>query len=245
MPDVMIVEDEKIIRQGIANLVKRYGNGLNVRWECTNAFEAWDVFQTDTPDLVITDIIMKGMTGLELIKRIRDRGSNVPVVVLSGFSEFSYAKTALRYGVTDYLLKPVDIKEFSETLDRIKRELEQSNPPPEQNADVENAAVRRAVKWIDQHLGEDLSLPIVAQQVGLSGSYLSVLFYQHMNIHYSDYILRQRIQKAEELLKNTGFCIYEIAQLCGYHSAKHFINIFKRYSGTTPSQYRNGHQKND
>lgn len=237
MPSVMVVEDEKIIRQGIVNLVKRYGKGLQVRWECENAYEAWNAFQAGPPDIMITDIIMKGMTGLELIKRVRESGSGVPIVVLSGFSEFAYAQTALRYNVKDYLLKPVDIKDFSNVLERICQEL--APPDGAQADDVENAAIRRAVRWIDEHLSEELTQQSVAEQAGLSSSYLSALFKQQMGITYSDYILRRRMQKGEELLRSSSLCIYEIARLCGYHSDKHFITVFKRCLGVTPSQYRN------
>lgn len=238
MLNVMVVEDEKIIRQGIVNLVKRYGKGFDVRWECANAMEAWNAFQAGAPDLLITDIIMKGMTGLELIRRVRENGSDVPIVVLSGFSEFSYAQTALRYNVTDYLLKPVDIKEFSQVLERIQREL----APAERSAltgDVANADIRHAVKWMDEHLSEDLSQQNVAEQVGLSVSYLSVLFKQQMGVHYSEYLFKRRMEKAREFLRSSDLCIYEIARLCGYRSDKHFINVFKREAGVTPSQYRN------
>lgn len=237
MLKVMVVEDERIIRQGVVNLVKRCGGSLAVHWECESAYQAWEAFQFATPDIVITDIIMKGMTGLALIQRIRESGSEVPIVVLSGFSEFSYAKTALRYNVVDYLLKPVDIKEFSEVLERIRTELEPGDRPEQE--DVDNAAVRRAAQWIDGHLSGDLSQQEVAGRAGVTGAYLSVLFKRHMGINYSEYILRRRMEKAEELLKTTHFCIYEITRLVGYHSDKHFINIFKRHTGLTPSQYRN------
>ena len=223
MLNVMVVEDERIIRQGVVNLVNRYGKGLVVCSECENAYEAWNTFRVEPPDLVITDIIMKGMSGLDLIKHIRESGSDTPIVVLSGFSEFSYAQTAMRYDVKDYLLKPVDILEFSRVLERICWGLE-----PEAtiaHEDVESAAIRQAVKWIDEHLGEELSQEALAEQVELTGSYLSALFKSQMGINYSEYIQQRRI--------------YEIARLCGYHSDKHFINIFRRFVGSTPSKYRN------
>ena len=62
---VMIVEDEKIIRTGIASVVSRFGSGFEVAWQCADAYAAWDLFQAEAPDLVITDIVMRGMTGLE------------------------------------------------------------------------------------------------------------------------------------------------------------------------------------
>ena len=93
---VMIVEDEKIIRTGIASVVSRFGSGFEVAWQCADAYAAWDLFQAEAPDLVITDIVMRGMSGLELARKIREAGSDVPLVILSGYAEFEYARSAIQ-----------------------------------------------------------------------------------------------------------------------------------------------------
>ena len=98
---VMIVEDEKIIRTGIASVVSRFGSGFEVAWQCADAYAAWDLFQAEAPDLVITDIVMRGMSGLELARKIREAGSDVPLVILSGYAEFEYARSAIQLGVCE------------------------------------------------------------------------------------------------------------------------------------------------
>ena len=103
---VMIVEDEKIIRTGIASVVSRFGSGFEVAWQCADAYAAWDLFQAEAPDLVITDIVMRGMSGLELARKIREAGSDVPLVILSGYAEFEYARSAIQLGVCEYVVKP-------------------------------------------------------------------------------------------------------------------------------------------
>lgn len=246
MYSVMIVEDESIIRNGIVSIVDRFGSGLSVEYECSNAYDAWEQFNIAPPDIVITDIVMKGMTGLELLQKIREAGSNVPVIILSGYSDFYYAQEAIRYNVTEYALKPLNVKQFVSVLMKIKEQLDRSNiSEQDEGTEAEEItgkrSIRRTVEYIRDHLDGDLSLPTVAVKVGLSTNYLSMLFRSEMNEKYSDYVTKLRIEKACHLLQNTDFKIYEIAELCGYNSVNHFIGVFKKCTGYTPSGYKNRH----
>lgn len=243
---VMVVEDEKIIRKGIVSVVERFGNGMHVEWECTDAFSAWDLFQAEEPDILITDIVMRGMTGLDLARKIRDVGSEAPIVILSGYAEFEYARTAIQLGVCEYVVKPLNVKSFTELLARLSELLDaRAGKKPndeEKRAEVNcNLAIRRVEEYVSANLGGDLSLPAVAAQVNLSANYLSMLFKTKTDQKYTEYVLRMRMEKAKKLLKSSEFKIYEISEICGYHSVKHFISTFKKYTGTTPMQYKNSH----
>lgn len=241
---VMIVEDEKIIRTGVASVVSRFGSGFEVAWQCADAYAAWDLFQAEGPDLVITDIVMRGMTGLDLARKIRGAGSEVPVVILSGYAEFEYARSAIQLGVCEYVVKPLNVKQFTQLLARLKTLLDQRAGSPEgQGGDpaATNLAIRRVEEYVSQNLGGDLSLATVAARVNLSTNYLSMLFKSTTSQKYSAYVLSMRMEKAKKLLAQSEFKIYEIAEICGYNSVKHFISAFKKYAGTTPNQYKNNH----
>ena len=95
---VMVVEDEKIIRNGVTSVINRFGNGMQVFWECADAYAAWDLFQAESPDLVVTDIVMRGMTGLDLTRKIRESGSDVPVVLLSGMQNLNTPGMRFNWG---------------------------------------------------------------------------------------------------------------------------------------------------
>lgn len=243
MYNVMIVEDEKIIRNGIKNLIERFGGELSVKWELANAFDAWEQFQAEAPDLVITDIVMRGITGLELAGKIRESGSSVPVIILSGYSEFSYAQEAIRCGVFEYVLKPINVKQFVEVLDKARCELDRRRDghelPENEDVQAQHKAIRLAEDYVKNNLGGDLSLPTVAARVNMSANYLSMLFKSVTNTKYSDYVTHLRIEKAKQLLRQSDFKIYEIAEICGFNSVKHFISVFKKVAGTTPKQYKN------
>lgn len=243
---VMIVEDEKIIRTGIASVVSRFGSGFEVAWQCADAYAAWDLFQAEAPDLVITDIVMRGTSGLELARKIREAGSDVPLVILSGYAEFEYARSAIQLGVCEYVVKPLNVKQFTGLLARLEKLLDERKGAPENAGPAAdpaagNLAIRRVEEYVAGHLGEDLSLATVAARVNLSTNYLSMLFRSTTSQKYSEYVLRMRMEKAKKLLAQSEFKIYEIAEICGYNSVKHFISAFKKHTGTTPTQYKNSH----
>ena len=130
MIKVLIVDDEPFIRQGLSLLIKWKEHGCEVIGEASNGNEAMDIIKNKSVDLVITDIKMPEMNGLELIKSAKDNGyNNIKFIVLSGFYEFEYAKTAIKYGVKDYVLKPIQKEELNHVLDEFKKDFikEKSN----------------------------------------------------------------------------------------------------------------------
>lgn len=124
---VMIVDDERIIRFGIVSMVNWEALGLEVVCEASNGEEGYEAFLEKEPDIVITDIKMPVMDGIEMIRRIQKDGANVKYIILSGYEDFSYAKSAIRLGVSEYLLKsdlmPDDIESIlSKIVTRIRCE---------------------------------------------------------------------------------------------------------------------------
>ncbi|WP_160058237.1 response regulator transcription factor [Alkalicoccus saliphilus] len=103
-------------------------------------------------------------------------------------------------------------------------------------------AVRQAKTWIDHHLSEPLRSEETARHVGLSPSYFSTVFKQTMHISFSDYVKQRRMEKAEQLLRETNKPAYEIALLVGYEDQRYFSQIFRRHFHMTPSAYRREHQ---
>lgn len=239
----MIVEDERIIRQGIVDLVKRFGKGLQVQHECADGIDAWDKFSSNPPDIIITDVVMRGMTGLEFIEKVREVNADIPIIILSGYSDFGYAQKAIRYNVSEYMLKPVRVKQFAEVLLRLKQQLDEARGVVEDMEELDDPVrrsltIRRVKDYIGANLGEDLSLSTVASKVNISNNYLSYLFKSEMDQTYSAYVTQKRMEKAKYLMGNSDFKIYEIAEICGYNSVNHFIGMFKKNTGMTPAQYK-------
>ncbi len=124
MLKVLIADDEPVIRAGLAQLIDWEQYGFTIAAKAKNGEQALRFIQDDKPDLIITDIRMPKMDGLQLIKTLReDRQLQTPVIILTGFHEFDYARQAIRFEVKDYLLKPVDKAELIATLERIRTSL--------------------------------------------------------------------------------------------------------------------------
>lgn len=136
MYSVILVDDEVFSRQGLRNLIDWEDCGFTVTGEAGNGEDALAMIHRDKPDLVITDIRMPVMDGLELIRRIREDHalSDTEFIIISGYDDFAYAQKAVRYGVLDFILKPIDehelqsvLKELAGKLDREEWERQQQN----------------------------------------------------------------------------------------------------------------------
>lgn len=125
MYKVMVVEDEKLIRRGIIQGIKWNELGFEVIAEAKNGVEALEKLKEENIDVVITDIKMPIMDGIELSKKIREEYNNIEIVILSGFSEFDYAREAIRFNAYEYLLKPTKKAKLIEIFERIKIKLDQ------------------------------------------------------------------------------------------------------------------------
>ena len=116
---VLIAEDEPIVTRYLKRILEASG-GFEVMAECESGEEALEACRLDRPDLLITDIRMPGITGLELIRRVKQYNANVQVVIVSAYKDFSYAKEAISLGVEDYITKPINPDELRDTLLRVK-----------------------------------------------------------------------------------------------------------------------------
>jgi len=125
MYKVLIADDEKIIRMGLRSIIDWEDYGFTIIGEAANGTEALNFMRTEEPDLVIIDIRMPKMHGLDAIKNARDNGFTGQIIVLSGYSDFEYAKTAISYGVNSYLTKPVDVDDLIDSLKKSKETLDE------------------------------------------------------------------------------------------------------------------------
>ena len=248
---ILIVDDEPMARQGIKRTLDAWAKGDWQILVAANGEEAIELVKQHKIHILLTDILMPEITGIKLLQVIKEQNASPVAIVISAYSEFAYAQEALRLGVINYLLKPVSKKKLIEAIeDAIQIETQKTRTEIiEKVVDEklltitmkENSAkepIREAVRYIDQHLKMELSLKGVADHIHLNPSYLSVLFKEQMKLTFSEYITRRRIQHAKELLISTNQPVADIAEECGYKTAKYFIKIFREQEGVTPSIYR-------
>lgn len=113
---LLIADDEKIVRETVSTFINWSSLGIEVVGSCKNGLEAYDAILDEYPDIVLTDIRMPKLSGIDLVKRITQQNTDIQFILLSGYNEFSYAKEAMKYGVKHYLLKPCNEQEIIEAV---------------------------------------------------------------------------------------------------------------------------------
>lgn len=249
--NIVIVDDEPRTRQGLQRTLESWNNGEYTIVTAESGEEVMQIAEKQKIHILLTDIRMPEMTGLQLLKEIKQKAMSPVVIVISAYSEFEYAKEALRLGVVNYLLKPIGKRKLIEAVEEavivlekqvrtgmIEQLVDEKIVDANNKMDSTKDTIRKAITYIDQHLKDELSLKDVAAHVHLNPSYFSVLFKEQVNLNFSEYVTRRRIQRAKELVISTNLPIGEIAEEAGYKTAKYFIKIFRELEGMTPSAYR-------
>ena len=121
---LLIVDDEEIEREGMAQLIQWSKYGIELVGTAWNGVEGFEKIQTEKPDIVLTDIKMPVMNGIEMIRKTRKSDPNVEFIVLSGYGEFEYTSQAMQEGVRHYVLKPCDEEKIVGVLDGVKAEID-------------------------------------------------------------------------------------------------------------------------
>ena len=120
MYKVLLVDDEALIREAISENIQWSEMGFHFMGACENGRQAMETIEKEQPDLLLTDINMPFVDGMELTKFVYENYPDTKVIIISGFDEFEYAKNAVKYQVLEYILKPITPREFLETLMRVK-----------------------------------------------------------------------------------------------------------------------------
>nr|WP_225915769.1 response regulator [Streptococcus gordonii] len=240
----MIVEDEYLVRQGIASLVNYEQFGMQVISQAENGIEAWQKFQDNPADILLTDINMPQMNGLELSKLVRDQAPKCHIVFLTGYDDFDYARTAIKLGADDYLLKPFSKDDVEEMLAKVQTKLDKERKKAQIQNLVDQGQHSELEEAIHERLADsELSLKNLAFQLGFSPSYLSVLIKKELGLPFQDYLIQERMKKAKLLLLTTDLKIYEIAEQVGFEDMNYFSQRFKQVVGLTPRQFKKGEEK--
>ena len=246
MYKVLIVEDEDIIRKGLMFMVNWQEADCVVVGEGVDGQDGLEKIRENRPDIVIVDINMPVKDGLAMLEEsIGQYGYDA--IIVSGYSEFEYARKAIGLGVTEYLLKPVNFNELYDALDKIIRkqtaaarlrdDMKQIDMEKKKLGILDgiscdkvkegNRYVEFMMDYIKEHYSSRVSLTDVSEQCGMSCT-------------FNDFLNRYRMQKAVELLKENKYKVYEIADLVGFSDYKYFIKVFKKYVGCSPVKFVEG-----
>ena len=258
---LLIADDEKLEREALAELVQRRFEREVVLEVAENGRKAADTAVLWGADLILMDIEMPGMSGLDAARAVLAQRPSCRVIFVTAYSLFQYAHEAVHLGACDYLLKPVDPDELEASVRRAMRQIETerkleelaaAQPQPEQTETEEEAedapeegensqtalVMAHVRRYLEDNYMFDLSLDSVGEILHISPAYLSAQFKKYQKMNFLDCLTELRINAAKELLSDPFRSSAEVASMVGYEDASYFARAFKKRTGMTPTQYR-------
>lgn len=234
---IVIIDDEPKIRKGLSKVVE-----MHPAWEVAGMFaeaeSAMDFLRENTVDVIITDIHMPGVTGLDMIEQMREACKGVSFIILSGFGTFEYAQRAIDLGVKKFLTKPTSPEEVTKTLAQIEEERIGNVPSTVSQKPTNNLLILRAKEYIDLNYRGKLTLKDVAAALYISPNYLSELFKKNTGLKFSDYLMEVRLEKSRQYLTDIRYKVGDVAELVGFSDARYFSSAFRKKFGVTPLEFR-------
>lgn len=233
---LLVADDEPIVRTFLQRYVREHGLPVSDIYEAANGQEAIDLALEHSPDLALLDIRMPGVNGLDAAAAILEHRPETIVVMVTAYDDFEYARSALRSGVLDYLLKPLDPAALAVQVENAQKS--RAVRIVDESITVDHPLVEAVRAYVDGHLGESLRLGTVAGAVHMSPSHCSRMFSRYAGVSVSDFIARRREEKAREMLTEGYLSVTEIAGSLGFSSSTYFASWFRRMTGISPLQYR-------
>lgn len=250
MINLLIADDEFMEREMLESILhKHFGSDMQIRM-AENGRQAVDMAAIWKPDVILMDIEMPGLTGLEAARRIVDQHSGTKIIFVTAYGVFTYAQEAVKLGACDYILKPVQtgevIRSVCHAMGQAESHRQLKTMAPEASSlsandpyDKASALMARVQQYLQyNYMLCDISLDSVSEIVSINPSYFSTLFKRSMGVNFVDYLTDLRMNAARELLEDPLRSTAEVAGLVGYENANYFTRAFKKKTGMTPTEYR-------
>ena len=253
MNKILVVDDERFEREQLCQILEEeFLHEVQTR-TAENGRQAVETAALWTPGIVLMDIEMPGISGIEAAKRILAQLPSCKLIFVTAYSLFNYAYEAVKMGAYDYILKPVEpddvIRAVRRCIDQTDTEEELKAMAPmaetlEDNASYDKTTLLMTnVKKYLQHnyMLYGVSLDSISGILNINSSYFSMLFKKSFGVNFVDYLTNLRINAAKELLADPFLAAAEVANMVGYESPNYFTRVFKKISGMTPTEYRKIH----
>lgn len=243
MSVVLIVEDELLELEFLKSIVAEELLPEDKIITCESGIQAVKLAKQYRPDIIVMDILIPEMDGLQALKEIRKFLPEASVMILSACSDFSYAQTAIRLRVQEYMLKPIKPSVFKQTF----HDLLTSAAAECQMADDEDIVeeetnqiylIEKSLKYIHDNFKQKLPLQLVSSKVFLNPQYFSRIFKKEVGVSYIDYVNKLKIEYACKLLETTSYPAYRISSECGFTDPSYFNRVFVQQMNMTPKAYR-------
>jgi two-component system response regulator YesN len=248
---LLILDDETQIREGIKNGVDWESLGFDEVQSAGDGMAGLVIAREMAPDIVLSDVRMPGMDGLEFLHAVKELFPRIKVILVSGYDDFEYLQKAIRYGADAYELKPVKIQNLLRLVEELKEKAaaERALPGPENPGKKQphfaDRRINRALEYVRTHLPADLSIRTLGKELRMSPNYFCSLFRKKAGLSFNSYVNQTRLEASVYLLEHTDQRISEIADNTGFRDSVYFTQVFKKVYGCSPSEYRKNSQKGE
>ena len=236
---VMIADDENYMLEAMGNLIDWKKMECQLVFKARNGQVLLEQMKKNPPDIIITDIKMPLVSGIEVAKYVYENRLPIKVIILSAYADFQYAQEAIKYDVCGYIIKTSVIEMLpgmiQKAIGKLSAPLESEKEKEEYYSDD---ILGRLQKYIAEHYTDKLNLTQIAQDIHANGSYLSRLYKTKTGQNLFDVINKMKLEKAKEYMSQ-GMRIYEIAQLVGFDDVSYFSRVFRKHEGCSPREYEN------
>lgn len=250
MYKAVVIDDEPIIVTGITKLVPWKKYGCEIAGTASDGLEGLSLIRDIKPDIVISDIYMPKMSGLDMVAALKSEFEDMELTILTGYRDFDLAQQAIKLGVTRFILKPSNMEELEEALEVMVHNLKKKGitgeaaqggtAVPERG---ENAAgsfiVNKALEYMRENYEHKVTLTDVADHTFVSQWHLSKLLNRHTGQSFSELLNKIRIEKAKKLLEDPALRVGDVAEMVGFLDMAHFSRVFKKVTGISANEYRN------
>lgn len=236
---ILLVDDERGIAEGLSILLSAMGRPWEIVGIAEDGEQGIAMVDRLRPDIVITDVRMPVMDGLEMIRSLREAGSRCRFIILSGYADFSYAKQAMKLGVRAYVTKPVDEDELAASIAELWQEKRASaapdipEKPPQKREPFDDIR-----DYVAAHFEREMTLQELSARFFLNPYYIGQLFRKKTGMTFQSFVTQLRVDRAKQYLRGTNLMVYEISERVGYSDTVYFSRVFERLTGLRPTDYR-------
>lgn len=253
MHKVVIIDDNRIVVKSIEKSIHWNELECEVAGTAFNGVDGQKLINEVNPEIVITDIRMPGFDGLEMIKALKAAKHNVKFIMITGYSNFEYARQSIKLGVFDFILKPISNEELTNAVRNavhtLNHETVNEEKWPEGSLEYiiskikssspgYSALIKETLKYIDENIFNDISLKKACEKFLVTPSYLSSCFKKETGKPFIEYVSIVKMCKAKVLLQNPQNKVYEVGLMLGYKDYTYFYQVFKKYIGCSPSDFK-------
>lgn len=243
MYKLAIIEDNRATADMIATTIRWESIGCTVCGVAYDGVRGQALIQQEKPDIIISDVRMPGIDGLTMAENLHREMPSSRIIFISAYDEFSYAQKAVRLHAHEYLLKPLENEKLIDSVRRAVDELRAEEGSSEQpSVSAKDSLVNSILQYVNDRPRHP-TLQETADHFGFSPSYISTIVKKETGKNYIELVVRSRMERAKRLLRDPSYCIEEVAAAVGYKNYISFYQMFVKYEGISPRDYRNGGEK--